>query len=86
MTSLSANQPQPITQDCADILACHYCGNFQGGLYVNRLGQDVCRDLISCVYNRVENGEMDEARARVILGAIYVWSVARKRWELVEID
>jgi len=88
MTTLGANQPQPISIDSADILACHYCGNYtgdNGGLYVNRLGQDVCRNLIGCVYNRVENGEIDEGRAAAILGAVYVW-VARKGWVLVETD
>lgn len=86
MTSLSANEPRHIDYDSADIVGCDACGAMQD-LRTTYRGGIVCKDVISCTYNRVENGEIDEAEAREILGGhYYVWSTRYKRWTLVEED
>jgi hypothetical protein len=53
--------------EMGEILSCHYCGNYSEPLKDNPRGQVVCKSFEDCVWNRVENGLMTEARAKQLL-------------------
>lgn len=71
MTSLGAIDSRNILRDinsCSDIACCFYCGNYSTGLKINRRDQVVCISFEDCVYNRLEDGSIAEARAAQLLG------------------
>jgi len=67
MTSLTGNFERYVTVDCADVEGCRYCGNYSSGLHVNRFDHLVCDDFEQCCWNRVENGDLDQARAERLI-------------------
>lgn len=70
MTALGAINDADRLHDinsCSDIISCVYCGNYSTGLKIDRRGQVVCQSFVDCVWNRVEDGSMTEARARQLL-------------------
>jgi hypothetical protein len=69
MSTLSTGYQQYVTVDnCSDIRNCVYCGNYSEPLKDNSRGQVVCRDFENCVWNRVDNGEIDSDRAWKLIG------------------
>jgi hypothetical protein len=76
----------PIDYDDPAIVGCDACGALED-LRVTFRGNVVCKDVIGCVYNRVEIGQINEAEARELLGGhYYIWSTRKRRWELVKED
>jgi hypothetical protein len=71
MTTLGAMRDprEYITVDnCSDILTCIYCGQYSEPHKFDRRGQCVCVNFENCVYNRLEDGRISEARAGQLLG------------------
>ena len=71
MSTLGAVDPRNILRDinsCSDIVCCVYCGNYSAPLKNDRRGAIVCVSYEDCVYNRLEDGNIDEARATKLLG------------------